>query len=111
MCDLAANVVCPGLGGDGSCTHPDGSGDVDHPASCASFAFCDNGVLGAVETCPAGLHFNPVSGACDLPENLVEPCVDTTAAVNAAPRIPTAPSIKHATTFKDRVMRKLHLRH
>lgn len=117
MCDLEANVICPGVpigGPGGSCTVPDGpphTGDVNQPDSCASFAFCNNGVLGAVETCPTGLHFNPDTGACDLPGNLAVPCTDPPAPLNAGPHVPKAPSKSHPATFKDRVMRKLHMRH
>lgn len=119
MCDLASNVVCPGAPaapppGSG-CTHPNGpphTGDINHQNSCASFVFCNNGVLGEVETCPEGLHFNPDTSGCDLPENLAVPCVDPPPTLlNAAPHVPKAPSVKLPTTFKDRVMRKLHLRH
>lgn len=44
-----------------------------------SVKFCVDGALDTkigVIPCGENLHFNPVLGVCDEPENLDEPCVD-----------------------------------
>lgn len=87
MCDLASNVICPGVANvpANSCQPKSGavSGDVSSPQSCGSFQFCNKGVLDAnVETCDP-LHFNPDTETCDLPENLGNPCVEPVAAMSS----------------------------
>lgn len=115
MCDLAANVVCPGAPAPGppgsECTHPEGSGDVNNPETCAAFQFCNNGVRDPVIESCGELHFNPTTNVCDLPANLDPPCVDVPVAGSPVhhAHIPKAPAVT-TTTFKDRFMRKLHLR-
>lgn len=77
VCDLKANVRCFSTGGD-ECVI-DGvkiDGDISSPESCSKFIQCDKGVNSGTFSCGTGLQFNPVTRSCDLPANIVPPCID-----------------------------------
>lgn len=115
-CDLASNVICPGLPTPpaNGCAPKSGaaSGDVNNANTCGSYQYCNNGVLDPfVEDC-SPLHFNPDSEVCDVPENLATPCTDPVAMMTmrsmrtetspATVDIPKAPIMK-SSIFRDKI--------
>ncbi|ETN61747.1 hypothetical protein AND_006590 [Anopheles darlingi] len=48
--------------------------EVPYPGQCNPYVVCTNREFVRVETCPAGLHFNPIKSVCDA-RNTAE-CVD-----------------------------------
>ena len=83
LCDRATNVDCRatgGPGGGGERCPSIGVVDVSSSKGCDWFVPCNNGVPGEPIQCGGTppLHFNRETRTCDLPENLKEPCTDTT---------------------------------
>lgn len=81
MCDREENVSCRAEVNPPNEQCPEeGIVDVNSTQGCAYFVPCNNGVAGEPIACGGGLHFNPESRMCDLPENLTELCEDETPA-------------------------------
>ncbi|CRK97663.1 CLUMA_CG011048, isoform A [Clunio marinus] len=98
VCDRPENVNCPSAGPPGAAPCPPApeSGNVEMPPGCDTFIACNAGVADpTVRTCPSGLHFNPLTGNCDLPENRDPPC-DESAPVVTFGVIPKAPNASNA---------------
>lgn len=99
LCDRTENVSCRAAGdggggggvGGASC-RPGITEDINSVDGCDMFIPCNEGVPGEPLSCggtPA-LHFNPTTGTCDLPENLVPLCVDPETTVDPLPTVTVA---------------------
>ena len=94
---------------------PGESGDQNSDESCSSFIQCSDGKESGPYTCLAGLHFNPKTSACDMPENLDPLCEDPLLPELPGPsNVPQAPILRPEEShqsFRERLMTKLHLNH
>lgn len=91
-----------------------GTGDIEDTANpgCGNFIRCIEGLNQGSFTCPTDTHFNPAIGACDLPANRVPLCTLTTSATHNH-YVKLAPVAKpvQVSSFRERLMTKLHLNH
>lgn len=118
LCDIASRVPCraAGEGVPGAECAAVVTGDIPDNLNpgCGNFIRCINGVNTGSFECPPDTHFNPTAPAgCDLPANLTPPCTLPATIDNHYVKFAPVQKSKpvQVSSFRERLMSKLHLNH